>query len=156
MGTSASIRITDRGFDTLPAAVDLAATASGTWTNTGCQVTLPVAGTYHLDAVVRANLSANDGTNCWIGARLFDVTAGVVVPDSEVLVYQISHTVSPATTVVTEGGNQHAPIAVPYAVPSSRLVRLQVVKTFSGPAPGVARVLSDANGRTTLRYERIG
>ncbi|MDP4501065.1 hypothetical protein [Nonomuraea turcica] len=155
MGTSSSIRISERGYAELPAMVDLAGTGTGVWVNTGLQLTLPVAGTYHLDASVRSVLNATDGTNAWIGARLFDVTAGAVVPDSEVLVQQIDTAVSPATTVVTIGTNQNAPILIPYAVPGSRLVRLQVVKHFSGPAPSVARVQSDGNGRTTLRYERI-
>lgn len=155
MGTSSSIRISERGFAELPAMVDLAATGTGVWVNTGLQLTLPVAGTYHLDANVRCVLTASDGTNVWIGARLFDVTAGVVVPGSEVLVEQIETTVSPATTVVTQGNNQQAPILIPYAVPGSRLVRLQVVKNLSGPAPSAARVHSDGNGRTTLRYERV-
>ncbi|MER6632318.1 hypothetical protein ABT301_29560 [Streptomyces sp. NPDC000987] len=155
MGTSSSIVISGRGYAELPAPVDLAATASGTWVNTGLQVTLPVAGTYDLDANVRAALTAADGTNAWIGARLFDVTAGAAVPDSEVLVQQLDLAVSTATPVITQGVNQHAPILVPYTVPGSRLVRLQVVKTYSGPAPSVARVQSDGNGRTTLRYSRV-
>ncbi|KUN32548.1 hypothetical protein AQJ11_03200 [Streptomyces corchorusii] len=155
MGTSSSIQIVGQGYAELPAVVDLGATGTGVWVNTGLQLTLPAAGTYHLDANVRSVLTASDGTNVWIGARLFDVTAGVVVPDSEVLVQQIATSVSPATTVVTQGTNQHASILVPYSVPGSRLVRLQAVKTFSGPAPSVARIQSDGSGRTTLRYERV-
>ncbi|MFI2434636.1 hypothetical protein [Streptomyces sp. NPDC018693] len=156
MGTSSSIRISERGFLELPAMVDLTATGTGVWVNTGLQVTLPVAGTYHLDANVRGVLNATDGTNCWIGARLWDVTAGALVPDSEVLVQQIALSVSTATPVVNQAENQHAPILVPYTIPGSRLVRLQIVKHYSGPNPSAARVQSDANGRTTLRWERIG
>ncbi|MFH9439016.1 hypothetical protein [Streptomyces rochei] len=100
-------------------------------------------------------LSAADGTNCWIGARLWDVTGGALVPDSEVLVQQIDLNVSTATPVITQGENQHAAILVPYTVPASRLVRLQVVKHYTGPNPSTARVQSDANGRTTMRWERI-
>ncbi|MEU2264928.1 hypothetical protein ABZ568_00440 [Streptomyces olindensis] len=155
MGTSSSIRISERGYAELPAIVDLAATGTGVWVNTGLQLTLPVAGTYHLDVNVRGVLTASDGTNAWIGARLFDVTANAVVPDSEVLVHQIATSVSPATTVVTQGTNRHAPILVPYTVPGSRLVRLQAVKHFSGPNPSVARVQTDVNGRTTMRFERV-
>lgn len=155
MATSSSIRITEHGYAELPAAVDLQPTASGAWTNTGLQLTLPTAGTYHLDANVRANLSVTDGTNAWIGARLWDVTVGALVPGSEVLVYQLSTSVSPATTVVTQGGNQNGAILVPYTVPASRLVRLQVMRIYSGPSPTVARVLSDGNSRTTLRYDRV-
>lgn len=155
MATSSSIHITGNGYAELPAAVDLQPTASGVWTNTGLQLTLPVAGTYHLDANVRANLTAADGVNGWVGARLWDVTAGAVVPDSEVLVYQIATSVSPATTVVTQAGNQSAAILVPYTVPGSRLVRLQAARFVTGGNTSTARVLSDANSRTTFRFERV-
>lgn len=155
MATSSSINIQGHGYAELPALVDLQPTATGTWVNTGLQLTLPVAGTYHLDANVRSVLVAADGVNVWIGARLFDVTAGAVVPDSEVLVQQIDTGVSTATPVVTQSTNQHAAILVPYTVLGSRLVRLQVVKHFSGGNSTVARVQSDGNGRTTLRYERV-
>ncbi|MET8609818.1 hypothetical protein [Streptomyces misionensis] len=155
MTTASSVRIVERGFAVLPANVNLTGTVSGAWQNSGCEVTLTAAGAYHLDAVVRATLNASDGTNVWIGARLFDVTAGAVVPNSEALVYQIANSVSPTTTVVTEGGNQAVPIAVPYTVPGPRVIRIQVVKNYTGPAPATAQVISDANGRTTLRYERI-
>lgn len=155
MGTSSSLQIRGHGYAELPALVDLTDTASGAWANTGLQVTLPVAGTYHLDANVRSVLTTADGTNAWIGARLFDVTAGAVVPDSELLVQQLDLSVSTATPVITQGVNQHGPILVPYTVPGPRLVRLQAVKNYSGPAPSVARVQSDGNGRTTLRWERV-
>ncbi|MEZ3180806.1 hypothetical protein KYY02_19560 [Streptomyces pimonensis] len=155
MATSSSIQITGHGFAELPVAIDLQSTASNTWVNTGCQVALPVAGTYHLDAVVRANLSVPDGSNVWIGARLLDVTANVTVPDSEMLIYQIAHSVAPTTTAVTIAGNQSAPILVPYTVPGTRLVRLQVRRVVGVGNSTVARILSDGNSRTTLRYERV-
>src|SRR5581483_4876432 len=100
-----SIRIAGNGYAELPALVDLTDTASGAWVNTGLQVTLPSAGTYHLDANVRSVLTAADGTNVWIGARLFDVTAGVVVPDSELLVQQLGLSVSTATPVINQATN---------------------------------------------------
>lgn len=156
MGTSSSIAIAGSGYAELPAAVELQTTGTGVWTNTGLQLTLPSAGRYHLDANVRANLTAADGVNAWIGARLFDVTAGVVVPDSEVLVYQIATTVSPAATVVSQAGNQNATILVPYAVTASRVVRLQAARHVSGGNTSTARVLSDISSRTTLRFQRVG
>lgn len=155
MATSSGIHITGHGYDELPAAINLQPIASNTWTNTGCQVTLPVAGAYHLDAVVRVSLAVSSGSNVWIGARLWDVTGGVAVLGSEVLVYQIAHSVSPSTTVVNQAGNQVAPILAPYTVPEARLVRLQVRRVVAVGDSTTATVLSDANSRTALRYTRI-
>ncbi|MET9818334.1 hypothetical protein [Streptomyces sp. NPDC006355] len=154
-GTAASFRLIGHGFRVLPAGIDLQPTASGTWTDTGLEVVLPAAGTYHLDAVVRGNLHCDTPVNAWIGARLFDVTAGAVIPASELLVYQISLQVSPATSNVAEAGNQSGTISIPYTVPGPRTVRLQVVRVNSVGSAAIARVLSDVNGRTTLRYERV-
>lgn len=154
-GTSASLRILGSGLMVLPATVDLGPTASGTWTDTGIQVGLPNAGTYHLDGNVRGVLTVADGTNAWIGARLWDVSLNQLVPDSEVLVHQIATSVSTATPVITEAKNQAAPMTVRYVIPGGRIVRLQVVRHYTGPAPTVSRVQSDVNGRTLLRWERV-
>ncbi|MEU4406192.1 hypothetical protein AB0F88_16850 [Streptosporangium sp. NPDC023963] len=154
-GTGASLRLTGHGFATLPAGVDLQPTPTGTWTNTGLQITLPQAGTYHLAASVRGVLTAVTPCNVFILARLLDVTTGAVVPDSEVLVQQIDHAASPAGTVVSSGANQSAPILIAYTVPASRLVRLQVARTNVTGTSGSARIESNASGRTTLLYERV-
>ncbi|MFJ8852365.1 hypothetical protein [Streptomyces sp. NPDC102437] len=153
MATSSSIRITGDGFAVLAGNVDLQPTASGAWTNTGLELTLPAAGVYHLDASVRAALSGTSTVNTWIVARLWDVTAGALVPSSEVLVHQIS--LSTAGAAVTNGSNQHGAISVRYAVPAARLVRLQVARVNGAGASASAAILSADNGRTTLRYERI-
>jgi hypothetical protein len=139
----------------MPAPVDLQPTASGTWTDTGLAVALPAAGTYHLDAVVRATLHVDSPANAWIGARLWDVQAGAVVPNSELLVYQVAITVSPATSNLAEAGNQSGTISVPYTVPGPRTVRVQAARVNAQGASAIARVISDVNGRSTLRWERV-
>lgn len=155
MGTSASLRVLGGGLMALPAVVDLTSTASGVWTDTGIQFGLPTAGTWHIDANVRGVLTVSDGTNAWIGARLWDVSLNALVPNSEVLVHQIATTVSTATPVITESKNQNAPIMVRYTIQGARTVRLQVVRHYTGPAPAVSRVQSDVNGRTLVRWERV-
>lgn len=154
-GTGASLRITGGGLMMLPSVVDLGPTASGTWTDTGIQFGLPAAGTWHIDANVRGVLTASDGTNVWIGARLWDVSLNALVPDSEVLVHQLATTVSAATPVITEASNRSAPLVVRYVIPGGRIVRLQVVRHYTGPLPAVSRVQSDVNGRTLVRWERV-
>ncbi|WP_327415395.1 hypothetical protein [Streptomyces sp. NBC_01233] len=151
-GTSASVRLVERGFAGLPAVVNLQPTASGAWTDTGLQVVLPAAGTYQLDATVRASLAGTSPVNTFVSVRLFDVTAGAAVPDSEVLVHQVN--VSSATAV-NVGNNVSGPIQVEYAIPGARTVRLQGRRTNVTGASTTAQINDNTDGRTTLRFARI-
>ncbi len=152
-GTAASMRLTEHGFVELAAILDLQPTASGTWNDSGLQVTLPVAGTYELDASVRAALSGTSPVNTFISARLWDVTAGVVVPGSEVILNQISLT--PVAPAITSGLNTTGPIQVEYDVPGARVVRLQGRRVNATGASLGASILANTDGRTTLRFKRI-
>ncbi|MEU0947641.1 hypothetical protein ABZ379_33815 [Streptomyces canus] len=153
-GTNAGLRIAEDGFAALPANVNLNAAASGTFVDTGLVLALPSAGRYHLDATVRAFLGTmTTGEGAYIVARLYDVTAGAVVPDSEVLALQIN--VAAGTSPTLLAWNATAPIQVRYTIPGPRTVRLEAARmTQSGITDG-ASVVSDVNGRTTLRYERV-
>ena len=152
-GTSGSISLRGSGLAVLPAAVDLQPSASGVWVDTGVSVSLPTAGLYELDATVRAVLSAAAGTNTWVRAHLYDVTAGADVPNSEVLVHQLITTVG---TGPMDGGSDSAPILVPYAVTGPSVIRLEAARHNSFGASTVATVASGPAGRTTLRWRRIG
>ncbi|MEV0822530.1 hypothetical protein [Nonomuraea rubra] len=153
-GTAGSIRVGGSGFAALAVSfVDLQPTPSGTWVNTGLQLVLPAAGTYHLDATVRSSMTAASPVNTWVAARLFDVTAGAAVPDSEAIVQQISMNASAG--VVNHGYNNTAPIQVQYAVTGARTIRLEAMRVNASGASATARIHSDGNGRTTLRFARM-
>ncbi|WP_406177984.1 hypothetical protein [Streptomyces canus] len=154
MGTSSSIRIVESGFAVLPANVDLNAAASGTFVASGLSVALPGAGTYQIDATVRAFLGTmTTGEGAFIVARLYDVTANAVVPNSEVLAHQLLVTAGASATLLN--WNRAAPIQVRYTIPGARTIRLEAARfTQLGTTDG-ASLNSDANGRTTLRYERV-
>ncbi|MFI6290023.1 hypothetical protein ACIBEJ_00470 [Nonomuraea sp. NPDC050790] len=152
-GTAGSLRLTGRGHGQLPAMLDLQPTASGAWTPTGLSVLLPSAGIYQLDATVRSAMTAVSPVNTFTVARLFDVTAGAVVPGSEVIVQQISVTASAGA--VSHGYNNTAPIQVEHVVTGPRTVRLEAARFNASGASQTARVVSDASGRTTLRWNRI-
>lgn len=113
---------------------------------------LPAAGTYQLDATVRASLAGTSPVNTFVSVRLFDVTAGAAVPDSEVLVHQVN--VSSATAV-NVGNNVSGPIQVEYAIPGARTVRLQGRRTNVTGASTTAQINDNTDGRTTLRFARI-
>lgn len=144
-----------RGFQVLQDNVPLQATASGAWTDTPLEAALPGAGVYQLDAGVRCNLSGQSPLNSYIVVRLWDVTAGVVVPDSEMLVIQQIVTLNPATTSAGVGGNQNASLAVEYTVSGPATIRLQAQRTNAVGASTNANVISDGNGRTSLRFEQV-
>ncbi|WP_405961292.1 hypothetical protein OG235_37160 [Streptomyces sp. NBC_00024] len=155
-GTASGIEIRSSGFAVLPASMSLMGAASGVFVDTGLSLVLPTAGTYHLDAVVRASLGRmTAGENAFIGARLVDVTAGAVVPASEAIVVQIAEYGGTAATGLEWNGS--TAISVEYAVASARTIRLEAVRqdinaTGSTDHAGLG---SDANARTTLRYHRV-
>lgn len=154
MATSSSIRVDKEGFAVLPANVNLNAVASGAFVATGLVVSLPSAGTYHLDATVRTLLGTmTTGEGAFIVARLFDVTAGTVVPNSELLAHQITVQAGTSATLLTWG--RTAPIQIRYAIPDARTIRLEAARVTQTGTTDSASVVSDGNGRTTLRFERV-
>ncbi|MEW2568314.1 hypothetical protein [Streptomyces sp. NPDC047070] len=151
-GTDASLRIIESDFAVQAAIADLQGSASGSWNNTGLLLVLPRAGTYQLDATVRAALSGTSPVNVFMNARLFDATAGAAVPDSEVVISQVN--VSGVAGIV-QGSNQSASIQVEYTVTEARSIRVQGRRTNILGASTTAQIHFNSDGRTTLRYRRI-
>ncbi|MEZ0073617.1 hypothetical protein [Planotetraspora sp. GP83] len=153
-GTASSIHIGGSGFAVLPAGVDLMPAASGAWIDLGLSLALPTAGTYHLDAVVRGNIGRmSTGENAYVAARLWDVTAGAVVPFTEAIVVQIAEFAGGAATALQ--WNDSAAISVEYAVTSPRTVRLQASRVDIAGTTEVAGIGSGGIQQTTLRYARV-
>lgn len=152
-GTDAVWHPVGHGIADLAVSLDLQPTASGVWTDTDLTVTLPSAGTYQLDATVRAAMIVISPTTCYIEARLWDETAALIVPRSEVFVQQSSMTVSAGT--VTDGVHGSAPIQTEYTVTGPSTVRLQAARFFTPGNSETAWIYGGSEGRTTLRYLRI-
>ena len=123
-----------------------------TWTDTPLEVTLPRAGTYALDADVRGRLSGVSPLNTYLSARLWNVTSGAKVPESERLVYQIIN-LSPGGAQA--GGNQTAPISELVRVTKPTRIRLQAQDNNAVGQATIAQVYSDNVGHTSLRYARV-
>ena len=138
-----------RGVEHLHTQVDLPA---GAWTNTPLEVTLPRAGTYELDADVRGRLSGIPAVNTYMTARLWNVTTGAAVPESERLVNQI---IDLNQGDAGTGSNQTAPISELIKVNGPTTIRLQAQRIDAVGAASVAQVYSDGHGYTSLRYERV-
>jgi hypothetical protein len=125
-------------------------TASGQYVSTGVQVVLPEPGTYELEADVRTAIAVPSG-NQWISARLFNVTAGTAVPNTERLITQGS---TNGTMGVQK--NETGPLHAFLTVTAPTTVRLEGARSDSiANASTSASILSDGNGRTTLRFVRI-
>ncbi|MDX2813437.1 hypothetical protein PV410_12870 [Streptomyces sp. PA03-5A] len=152
-GTGASLRYVEHGSATLATILNLVPTPSASWNDTALSVTLPSAGTYQLDASVRCGLLVGSPSEAFIRARLFDVTAGVVLPDSTVMVLQLSPPDSAANG--NSRGNATAPIQVEYTVTQPTVIRLQGSRTLTNGTAANATIASNADGLTTLRYRRI-
>lgn len=153
-GTAARIDTRGSGFAVLPAGVDLTSAASGAFVDLGLSLALPMPGTYHLDAIVRGNLGRmSTGENAVITARLWDVTAGAIVPNSEAIVVQIAEFASGAATALQ--WNSSTAISVEYKATSPRTIRLEVARTDIAGTTEVAGIGSDTIQRTTLRYQRV-
>jgi hypothetical protein len=145
--------IVPSGIAYLPANVDLQPTASGTWTNTGLQVTLPEAGTYALDLDVRTRFSGVPPVNTFMVGRLWNVAAGTTLPNSERILSQlIDGTPAGAGGI---GKNTTTPISEHITVSGPTTIRLQAQRTNAVGASAIAAVWTDGNGRTSFRFSKI-
>lgn len=138
------------GIGHLHTQVDLPA---GSWTNTPLEVTLPRTGTYELNADVRGRLQGLPPVNTYITARLWNVTSGTAVPDSERLVNQI---IDPNAGDAEVGSNQTAPISELIRVNKPTTIRLQAQRIDAVGTATIGQVFSDAHGYTSLRFDRVG
>jgi hypothetical protein len=140
------------GIAYLPIGLNLQPTPSGTWANSTLQVTLPTAGTYALDLDVRGRLSGTPPVNAFIVARLFNVTAAAVLPNSERLITQI---IDGNPGAAPYGVNTTAPISERIRVGGPTTIRLQATRVNAAGATSAADILSDPNGHTSFRFERL-
>jgi hypothetical protein len=137
------------GIATMQGFVDL---PPSTWTNIPLQVRLPYAGTYEIDADVRGRLQGTPPLNTYIIGRLWNVTSGAQVPDSQRTVYQVLND-NPASGPV--GGNQTAPVSELITVTRPTTIQLQAQEVNGTGTAAIAQVASDDSGYTTLRYVRV-
>jgi hypothetical protein len=141
------------GIAYLPAPVNLQAAPSGTWVNSGLQVTLTQPGTYALDANVHGRLWGDPPVNVVILARLFNVTSGAVVGNSTRLV---DHVVDENRGAARIAHRATASISELITVAAPTTIRLQGTRINQNGASVLAQLLSSADaGFTSLRFQRI-
>ncbi|MTE20279.1 hypothetical protein F0L17_14405 [Streptomyces sp. TRM43335] len=135
-----------------------AADQANTWIDLpGTDAVLPEAGTYNLDATWRAQLQGVGPIHHYVTGRIWDVTAGTVVPDSGAWVCTIIEYRSIAGQT---GDDRTADAHVPYTIPGPRTIRMQAMWVPDpDPAlnpPTIARMLSAPSGPTRLRWTKVG
>ncbi|MDX2678128.1 hypothetical protein [Streptomyces soliscabiei] len=132
--------------------LDLQSTASGAWTDSTLEVKLPLGGVYDLDVDVHGVLSGIPPVNITMQARLWDVTSGAPVPQSERFIDQVQDENQGNAQV---GHNVTAPITERVRVTRPTTIRLQAARAYRGTAV-VAQIRSDPSGYTAFRYEWVG
>lgn len=120
-------------------------TSTGTYQDTGLSVSLPSAGTYLITAQVKATLLSTVGAP-YATARLYNVTAGAAVSESELFV-------------------AFSPTAGTYAINTATLTKVITVGAASTIRLEAARqqatswttsdISSDVDGRTVLSYVKL-
>lgn len=132
---------------------DLLSVAPGVYVPlTGVQVVLPAAGTYRLEADVRAAIGGTPPVNAFVVARLFNVTAGAALANSARMIVQAN---------VQVAGNDFAeqntsPITEELTVTGPTTIRVEATHVINSGVVTVSNANnSQANGRTRLAFEKI-
>lgn len=131
-------------------AVNLTATPSGTWVDTGANVAIPEAGVYVVSGQVHGALSCPPSATAYITARLVD-GGGTVLVDSMVLL--INNTNAPTTQLISLHAT--APIMTRLTAAGPTTVRLQVQRTNVAAASDFAVVFNGTDGNTHLLHWKV-
>lgn len=120
-------------------------TSTGTYQDTGLSVSLPSAGTYVITAQVRATLVSTVGAP-YATARLYNVTAGAAVSESELFV-------AFAPTAGTYAINT-ATLTKVITVGAASTIRLEAARQ-QATSWSISEISSDLDGRTVLSYVKL-
>ncbi|MFF1965446.1 hypothetical protein ACFVW5_17895 [Streptomyces sp. NPDC058232] len=145
-GTSGGYSVQhDHGSTVLADDFDLMPTAGNAWTGVGINVTLPTAGTYRVEAEVRAAVAGGGFVTC----RLFNTTDSVAVSETLRLVEQLNG------AVPNQGQNNTAPITTFMTVTGPTVVRVEGMRGDATGAQTQAQIVTGAGGQTWMGWERI-
>lgn len=137
----------------LPAAVDLVSAANDTWVNTGLSVVLPEAGVYEVTATVRSSIAVGVATVPFavnISARLFNVTGGNAIPNTDYTVQQVNES-APSSGQTTQVALSTFHKYVTATGPTT--IRLEADRnTINGTAVNVTAIQT---GNTRLGFKKI-
>ncbi|MEU6628464.1 hypothetical protein ABZ905_09230 [Streptomyces parvus] len=152
-GTSSGLRPVFPSDEVLlPAFVDLVATASGAWVNTGLSLVLPVPGKYEISATLHTVIATNQSSgsfNIAIVGRLWNATAGAAVAGSQYTVQQTLDNDPTSFNSDADSATFHRFITV--TAPTT--IRLEVARINTSGTPVPTTGLQNAN--TRLAFKKI-
>lgn len=143
-------RLTPVSGQTDAGSLDLGPDPGDTWKDMPGVIVLPEAGTYALDASVRATIEGDGPVQGWVSARLFDATTGAAVPLSDTLIGLINE-----NSTDRDSFQATSPIQVLYQVNGPRTIRVQGLRHTTFGTLHIAQIVSGAQGYSTLRFTKV-
>jgi len=119
--------------------------ADSTWYDTGVSVSL-VAGTYLITSFCHGILNKSTATNAGVISRMYDVTAGAAVTDSECMI------VSDSTAAWN--GERTGTLTMILTIGTTSTIRVEASR-ITGGSYTQARISNNTNGRSGITYVRI-
>lgn len=133
--------------------VDLVATPSGAWIDSGLFVNLPEVGVYEVTATCHTVIATNPSSGAYniaIAARLFNVTGGFAVPGSQYTIQQNAKNAVPTSFESdSDMGTFHKFVTAAQPV----TIRLEVMRLNTAGTPVSTTGLQTANSR--LAFKKI-
>ncbi|MDX2813435.1 hypothetical protein PV410_12860 [Streptomyces sp. PA03-5A] len=121
---------------------------------TASALLLPAAGVWDVTMVARGVLSFTGIAGTFIVARIWNVTAGAIVPSTELFVTQVRQNTAGAGQ--TTGDNDTSTIKTYLAVAVPTTLRMEAKTVLQlGTQPTQAGIVSDANGRSGLYAHKV-
>jgi hypothetical protein len=155
-GTDASLRPAGAPFvEKYVTSTDLLPLADDTYGPVaGSALALPSAGVWAVTMVARGVLSFSGIAGTFIVARLFNVTAGAVVANTETFVTQVRQNMAGAGQ--TTGDNDTSTMLKYLRVTGPTTLRMEAKTVLQlGTQPTQAQIVSDASGRSGLFAHKI-
>lgn len=155
MTTSGSFTPAHPSVTDFPTTTDLLPLADDTYGPVaGSALVIPSAGVWAVTMVARGVLSFSGIAGTFIVARIWNVTAGAVVANSETFVVQVRQNVAGAGE--TTGDNDTATTLVHVTTTGPTTLRMEAKTVFQlGTTPTQASIVSDSNGRSSLTAQKV-
>lgn len=155
MGTSGSFTPSSPAVSDFPVTTDLLPLADDTYGPvTGSALVIPSAGVWAVTMVARGVLSFSGIAGTFIVARIWNVTAGAAVANTETFVVQVRQNIAGAGQ--TTGDNDTATMLTYLTTTGPVTLRMEAKTVFQlGTAPTQASIVSDSNGRSALFAHKV-
>ncbi|MFZ4160436.1 hypothetical protein ACOZDE_18695 [Streptomyces griseoincarnatus] len=136
----------------LPAFIDLVAPPADTWIDTGLSVNLPEQGVYEVSATLHTVISTNPSSGPYrigITGRLYNVTTGTAVQDSQYTVQQNANNNPTSAETDSDLASFHKFVTTS----GPAVIRLEIIKTTATGVPVSTTGL--LTGNTRLAFKKI-